>query len=306
MRVLVTGSNGRVGSVVAARLAGSGHEVVGVDLAYSAAEGITWTQRVGSILEPFFLERLFDEFDGFDAVAHLANRSNVRAGRFHGEVLADNLAMNALLISVCLDRRVRRFVWSSSIQAVYSGQTNDPGEQGFGAFPEVPMNESSTPAPNNGYGVSKLLTERMLDQVARPVFMDPPMIAVSLRLSWVSGGGGLEMRLDPAGFFKSRHVFSPDMCNYVMLECAAEAFERSLHAELSGHEVFFIMAPDMCVPPEAQRHVLERVLRGDADKVDRALAFGNLIDVSKAERLLGWRGRAAYTELRERERASSA
>src|SRR5690606_790734 len=75
MRVLITGHQGYIGSVLAPMLAAAGHDCVGLDTGYFAAckigeiEEVPTTSKDVRYLEPA-------DLDGFDAVVHLAGLSN--------------------------------------------------------------------------------------------------------------------------------------------------------------------------------------------------------------------------------------
>jgi nucleoside-diphosphate-sugar epimerase len=114
-RVLVTGHNGYIGSVLAPALIDAGYDVVGVDTGYfrrctlgpdSAQVRAAWKDIRD--LEPADLE-------GFDAVIHLAALSNDPIGNLnHTWTDEINLQASVRLASLARDAGVARFLFSSS------------------------------------------------------------------------------------------------------------------------------------------------------------------------------------------------
>ncbi|MEU4573847.1 NAD-dependent epimerase/dehydratase family protein [Nonomuraea sp. ATR24] len=68
-RIVVTGSAGMLGGVLARHLVGQGRDVVGVDLRLSPDPGYGWRQRIGDIRDTALLT---DAMAGADAVVHCA------------------------------------------------------------------------------------------------------------------------------------------------------------------------------------------------------------------------------------------
>ncbi|MEM9084271.1 MAG: NAD(P)-dependent oxidoreductase, partial [Planctomycetota bacterium] len=160
MRVLITGTAGKIGRVVGRELHEHGHDVLGVDRGFRP--DVPYEQRVGDLLEPFFFERVFEKDGSFDAIVHLANIPNVRAGRTPAAVLSENLAMSGLVFGVARERGVKRILYSSSIQAALPAYDDD-GQVIHETPPEcLPIDETVSPRPSNMYGLSKLVAEQML------------------------------------------------------------------------------------------------------------------------------------------------
>jgi len=119
MKILVTGNNGYVGTVLTNMLIGKGYSVAGLDINYF--ESCTLkpvSQELGQIVKDI-REVNMDDVEGFDAVIHLAGLSNDPLGElnpglteeinFHGTVNLARLAKKA---------GIGRFVYASS-QSMY-------------------------------------------------------------------------------------------------------------------------------------------------------------------------------------------
>ena len=89
MRVLVTGSHGYIGSVVAPLLAEAGHDVVGLDTFFY--RGCDFGSEVGQVesLSRDVREVAPAELEGFDAIVHLAALSNDPVGDLDAGLTAE-------------------------------------------------------------------------------------------------------------------------------------------------------------------------------------------------------------------------
>ncbi len=166
MRVLVTGNEGYLGSVLVLRLQDAGHDVVGLDNGYFA------TGTLGPVPDPVPTLRV-DLRDvsaehiaqaAPDAVLHLAALCNDPLGNLDPDLTYDvNHRSTVRLARAAKEAGVRRFLFSSSCSLYGSGQD------------DAPLDESAAFAPLTPYGESKILSERDLGQLAdnsfSPVFL---------------------------------------------------------------------------------------------------------------------------------------
>ncbi|MCG6497021.1 NAD(P)-dependent oxidoreductase [Kitasatospora sp. A2-31] len=148
---LVTGGAGFIGSHLADRLLGAGHEVVVLDnLDGGKKENVPDGARlvVGSIADRGTVDDLFADH-AFDSVFHLG--AFAAEGISHA-VKAHNYEVNVLgsihLINAALRTRVRYFSYASSVAVYGTGR--------------VPMCEDDHPQPVDSYGNAKLTIEREL------------------------------------------------------------------------------------------------------------------------------------------------
>jgi nucleoside-diphosphate-sugar epimerase len=164
MNILVTGTDGYIGALLAPFLVARGHEVVGLDTGFYR-EG--W---IDPRVEPFPTQLRKDtrhvtheDLVGFDAVVHLAELSNDPLGQ-HNPALTYNINYRASveLARKCKAAGVARFVYSSSC-SVYGAGGNDT------------KTEESATDPQTTYAACKVLVERdvaaLVDQSFVPTFL---------------------------------------------------------------------------------------------------------------------------------------
>lgn len=170
MRVLLTGHEGYIGTVLADRLHDHGHEVVGLDTGYFA------DCVLGPVPDPIPTLRLDlrdvtpEPLAGFDAVMHLAAICNDPIGNLNPELTYEvNHRSSVRLAQAARRAGVERFLFSSSCSLYGAGL-------GGGDVDERPfLDESAGFAPVTPYGESKILAEQDIVQLAgddfSPVFL---------------------------------------------------------------------------------------------------------------------------------------
>jgi nucleoside-diphosphate-sugar epimerase len=182
-------------------------------------------------------------------------------------------------------------VFSSSVQAALGGIEREVKGEGPVLPVRVPIDESVATRPTNAYGLSKLLTERMLDSLTTTVGPkdSPQFSAVSLRLPWVLAEKQFEFAV-----IKGRPT--PDLWGlteafaYIHVLDAAEAIRLAVEKPIAHHEMFWIIASDTR-PVEPIAEIYERAYQtvpGAKECIARG-GGGSFYDCSKAERILAWK-----------------
>lgn len=164
MRVLVTGHNGYIGSVMVPVLRTAGHDVVGLDTFFF--EDCTLRDDEGRV--PAIRKDIRDiqasDLQAFDAVIHLAALCNDPLGDLHPEWTRDiNHLASVQLARLARDAGVQRFLYASSC-SMYGAAGGD----------DI-LTEDAPLRPLTAYAVSKVRTEedvsKLADTAFSPVFM---------------------------------------------------------------------------------------------------------------------------------------
>lgn len=154
MRVLVTGHDGYIGTVMVPMLLERGHEVVGLDSFLFEGCALGADRAEVPAIRKDIRDVTVRDMDGIDAVFHLAAISNDPLGDLNPQVTYDiNHLATAHLGEVAKEAGVKRFVYSSSCSL-------------YGAQGDAPVDESAAFNPVTPYGESKLLSEESLSKLA--------------------------------------------------------------------------------------------------------------------------------------------
>lgn len=163
MRILVTGTEGYLGCLLAPLLIADGHEVVAVDTGfykngwlYNGLESTPYT------LDKDMRDLTVEDFDGVDAVVAMAELSNDPVGDLVGPITFDiNHRGSVHVAETAKKAGVKRFVYMSSC-SVYGVAEGD-------------VDETSEVNPQTAYGECKYLTEqdlwKMKDENFHPTAM---------------------------------------------------------------------------------------------------------------------------------------
>ncbi len=164
MKILVTGTGGYLGSLLAPILMQQGHKVVAVDTGFYKSgwlyHGAPTTART---LNKDIRQVALEDFVGIDAVVHMAELSNDPTGELAPHITYEiNHKGSVRLAELAKRAGVERFVYMSSCSV-------------YGLASEGYLTEESGVNPQTAYAICKTLVERdlrpMADDNFSPTFM---------------------------------------------------------------------------------------------------------------------------------------
>ena len=272
MQIAITGGSGRIGRAVIELGQSQGHSVVSVDRAPPAPgavlPGVTYIPA--EIADyPAFEQAL----RGCDALVHLAAIPSPR-GRPDHVVHNNNVTASYNALSAAAQLGITRVCQASSVNATGAAFSRWPRYDYF------PLDEQHPTYTEDPYSLSKWICEQQGDSFAR---RHEAMTIASLRFHWVV----------PSRATAAQHqnelgeLLAKQLWGYTRLDAAARACLLALTAEFTGHELFYIVAPDTMVDVPSlelkQRFFPDVPVRGDLS--------GNrgFFSCQKAERVLGWK-----------------
>jgi nucleoside-diphosphate-sugar epimerase len=162
MKVLVTGTEGYIGTRLGSSLIAHGHDVVGLDAGFYR-DGTLYLDPIGQPQSPRTIFKDLrtvtpTDFEGFDAVIHLAELSNDPLGQHNPQITFKiNHEGSVRIAQAARKAGVKRFVYASSC-SVY----------GIGSADFV--DETSPVNPQTAYAQCKTLVERDLKLMASDDF----------------------------------------------------------------------------------------------------------------------------------------
>ncbi len=164
MKVLLTGHQGYLGTVMAPVLRAAGHEVTGLDTGWFADCLLGPSPEDPPTLRRDLRDVTASDLEGFDAVIHLAALSNDPLGHLAPRITEDiNHVASVQLAERAKQAGVGRFLYSSTCSV-------------YGAAGEGLVAEDAELAPVTPYAVSKVRVESDLDGLT-----DGDFCTVSLR-----------------------------------------------------------------------------------------------------------------------------
>ena len=159
MRVLVTGHNGYIGSVLTPLLTRAGHEVAGLDLNLFAPCTFGDAPAEIEAIQKDVRDVETADLVGFDAVVHLAAVCNDPVGDLNPQATYDiNHLGSVRMAEKAKEAGVSRFLFASSCSLYGKGEDNEL------------LDESALFAPVTPYGESKVLAERDIGPLADEAF----------------------------------------------------------------------------------------------------------------------------------------
>ncbi|SHG27343.1 UDP-glucose 4-epimerase [Kaistia soli DSM 19436] len=270
--IAVTGGSGRIGRAITDEAVRRGHRVISIDrVAPPAKADLTGVHFVEADIGDY--DALVEAFRGADALIHMA--AIPAPGRHPDHIIHNNNVVgsyNALRAAV--EVGITRMVQASSVNAIGLSFSREAH------FDYLPLDEQHPNYSEEPYSLSKWICEQQADSFARRY---SELGIASMRFHYVC-----EARAKAAEIYAhatpeiAKHLWA-----YTTFDAAARACLQALDAPFTGHEVFYIVAPDTVVDiPSLElsaRFFPDVPVRGDLS------GYRSFFSSAKAERMLGWR-----------------
>jgi UDP-glucose 4-epimerase len=282
MRILVTGSEGLLGSWTVPALRAAGHEVVTLDIKSRPHSG--GEIHIAGDLRDVFVAR--NAVRGMDAVVHLAAMPYDAAPP--DQVLAINVPSTWNICAACQETGVPRIVYASSINALGAVGGHRPAQY-------LPLDDAYPCHPAPGYQLSKYLSDEICKSFTYRfgittlslrfgAIIEPPSPNQTGRRRWSFISMPPPMRIQ-----MGLHEYWA----YVDVRDAADAVLKACTAEGVDHEEFLIFADDNFVDVPTAQLVSEH--HPDIPWPNVSLEdyvaenpYRSLMDCTKAKHMLNW------------------
>jgi nucleoside-diphosphate-sugar epimerase len=233
MKLLVTGTDGYIGALLAPFLLERGYDVVGLDTGYYRDGWLYHTRYLQSppCINKDLRHITEDDLQGFDGVIHLAELSNDPLGQHNPYVTYNiNYLGTVELAQKCKRVGITRFVYTSSCSV-------------YGVGSDEFQTEESETNPQTAYATCKVLVERALSRLAdndfSPTFLrnataygPSPRMRFDLVLNNLAGlawtTGEIKMTSDGTPWRPLVHLL--DICEAVA--CSLEAPRDLVHNQI--------------------------------------------------------------------------
>jgi nucleoside-diphosphate-sugar epimerase len=232
MKILVTGTEGYLGSLLPPLLIERGHEVIGVDTGYYKVGWLyNGTQVTAKTLNKDIRNITAEDLQGVEAIVHMAELSNDPTGQLSPTITYDiNHKGSVRLAKLAKEAGVRRFVYMSSCSV-------------YGVATEGDVTEESSVNPQTAYAECKTLVERdvrpLADDDFSPTFMRnatafgaSPRMRFDIVLNNLSGLAWTtkEIKMTSDGTPWRPLVHALDICKAIV--CAIEAPRDIVHNQI--------------------------------------------------------------------------
>ncbi len=270
-KVIVTGGSGRLGQFVIRDLLARGYQVLSLDKVPPREK-----------LCPSWLADLRQSGDLFEALRNAYGIIHLGAYQApnlapDAETLSNNVSSTYNVLRAAADSRVKRVVLASSTAAfgfIYAARLWAPDY--------LPLDEAHPSNPQDSYGLSKVLGEKIADSI---VSVHRDMTISSLRFP------GVNFDLTYESFrerWRNPPARASGFWTYIDARDAATACRLALEAKFTGHEIFIASAPNNCMIQPTLELVKKYLPRGAKIK-KTAGTHWSCVDSAKARRVLGFK-----------------
>jgi nucleoside-diphosphate-sugar epimerase len=270
-KVVVTGGSGRLGQFVIRELLARRYQVLSLDrVAPREKLCMSW------LVDLRHPGDLFEALRGAFGIIHLGAYQAPNLAP-DAETLSNNVSATYNVLRAAADMGVKRVVMASSTAAfgfIYATKLWAPEY--------LPLDEHHPSTPQDSYGLSKVLGERIADSI---VSLYPEMTLSSLRFPGVNFDLSYESFRERWRNPRSRRS---GFWTYIDARDAAVTCRLALEAKFHGHEVFIASAPLNCMIQPTLRLVKRFLPRGAKIRKVSGTHW-SCVDSSKARRVLGFK-----------------
>lgn len=277
MRVLVTGSQGKIGRVVVALLREHGHRVTTFDRYAAGPSEDAGAHTPGDVRD---VAAIRAAVQGTDAIVHVAAIPSDRPG-LDDMVLDINTMGTVNVLLAAAEAGIGRVVNFSSVNALgVVGRPEDRPDS-------LPFGDGHDPRPVSPYQVSK----RMGEEACKAFTRSHGIVTISLRPMWVSYAQDYERLRLGKGMAAER--WDGEFAAYVDGRDVADAVLRSLTVEGVTNDAFLLSADQTTLSEPTADYVARHYAGVPWAGVSQEewLAddpYRSVIDASHAKDVLGW------------------
>ena len=270
-KVVVTGGSGRLGQFVIRDLLSRGYQVLSLDKVPPREKLCpTWLADLRHSGD------LFEALKGAYGIVHLGAYQAPNLAP-DAETLSNNVSSTYNVLRAAADSKVKRVVLASSTAAfgfIYASKLWAPEY--------LPLDEQHPSNPQDSYGLSKVLGEKIADSI---VSVHRDMTVSSLRFPGVNFDLTYESFRDR---WRNPPARASGFWTYIDARDAATTCRLALEANFTGHEVFIASAPKNCMIQPTLELVKKYLPRGA--KIRKvAGTHWSCVDSAKARRVLGFK-----------------
>ena len=272
MKVVVTGGSGRLGQHVIRELLDHGYDVLSLDKVVPQTKLCpSWMAdltRSGDI---------YEALKGAHAIVHLGAYQAPNLAP-DAETFSNNVTATYNVLKAASDLKVSKVVIASSTAAfgfIYARRFWSPNY--------LPLDENHPCKPQDPYGLSKVVGEKIADSFAAARAIKIASLrfpGINFDLSYESFK---ERWQDPA--FRLGRFWS-----YIDARDAAMACRLALQAKFHGHEIFIVAAPRSTINQPTE-DLIKKYLPGVKNIKPRLKGNWSGVDSAKARKILGFKAK---------------
>lgn len=285
-RIVVTGGSGRLGEFAIRELLDHGYEVLNLDKIPPREK-----------LCPSWIADLRQTGDLFEALKDCTGVIHLGAYQApnlasDAETLSNNVSSTYNVMRAAADMGVKKVVLASSTAAfgfLYAEKLWAPDY--------LPLDENHPSKPQDSYGLSKVLGERIADAMAA---VHEAMTISSLRFP------GVNFDLSYKSFrerWRDPRTRAKGFWSYIDARDAATVCRLALEAKFTGHQVFIVSAPRQCMIQPTGELVKKYLPKGARVKTVSGTHW-SCFDSTKARRALGFKPEHVWQNYLEEGRRS--